>query len=395
MPVQGGFSLASGAADSLRESPSAGLPTLNFQIRNTVLQAHRWAGLTVGLVLIYVALTGLTMLFRPQLEPLVERGLREVSSCVARLPADALVRSAREVHPGGRIRQLEIADGGFGATVVRFDDLVGVYVDPCNGAILGQRDRWGGVFGMLEYLHRYRFVGNTDVSETIAGSVAFTLVLMVLGGIVAWWPASLKAAGKSLKLRPKLKGRAFEINLHRTYGMYVALVLLATAGAALTFTFDWARGAVYAIMGSPPPERKPVSAESGGTVLPLETFLARTLAMVPDAGDITLINPGKPGAAVEIIVIERAAPHPNARTMLFLDAHTGGVLRFEPYAASSPGHKVYRWLASLHMGYIGGVFGQLVLLAAILGIPILGYTGIRSYLRGRATAKQTFRKKSA
>lgn len=35
------------------------------------------------------------------------------------------------------------------------------------------------------------------------------------------------------------------------------------------------------------------------------------------------------------------APHANARSYAWLDAATGSLLRFEPYAASSTGNKVH------------------------------------------------------
>ena len=82
-------------------------------------------------------------------------------------------------------------------------------------------------------------------------------------------------------------------------------------------------------------------------------------------------------------MIAADAPHPNARSYAWFDAATGALLRFEPYAASSEGSKAYRWLSSLHMGHIGGALGQAVLFLGVLGVPLLAYTGIRSYLRGR------------
>ena len=93
--------------------------------RNVVARVHRWVGLTVGLAIVYLAITGLTMLFRPQIEPLVEARLREVTSCSVREPLDKLIASARAAHPDGAVRQVEIAQGGIGVTVVRYaDDVV-------------------------------------------------------------------------------------------------------------------------------------------------------------------------------------------------------------------------------------------------------------------------------
>lgn len=361
-----------------------------MQIRAAVLKVHRWTGLTVGLMVAYLAVTGLMMVFRPQLQPMAERQLREVAACEKRLPLDTLVASAREFHPGVAVEQLQIARGGFGPTVVRFKDKEGVHMDPCTGVVLGQQNRWGGFFNFVEKLHRLLFLDNPDVSETIGGTTAICLaVLLVGGGLTVWWPASRHALKNAFKVRWKLTGQAFDVNLHRTVGVYVAIVLLSQSLSSLTFTFDWARRAVFAVTGSPPPAKKPAVPPGDAALLPSEVFLRRALEVDPKSSDIMLIYPRKATDAVEIYAIDSDAPHPNARTYVYLDPRDGRLLRYEPYAQTSDGNKVYRWLASLHMGYIGGVAGQVLLFIGILGIPMLAFTGIRSYFRCRARLKKS------
>jgi vanillate O-demethylase ferredoxin subunit len=357
-------------------------------VRNAVLVVHRWTGLTVGIVIMLVALTGLAMVFRPQLEPALDRALHTVGTCDTRIGLDDLAARARTAHPNGAIRQLEIARAGFGPTVVRYADNIGVYVDPCNGRVLGSQDRWGGLFGTIELIHRWRFLGNVDVSETVAGTLSLTLaVIMVLGGLAIWWPTTRRQWKNAWKLRWSLKGAAFELNLHKTYGLYAALIILATTAASWTFVFDWARNTVYAVTASSPPAKKPRSTSADTSLASFETVFTRSLATAPKADDVTILLPKKPGDAIEVTVIESDAPHPNARSMVYLDAHSAQVLRFDPYANASRGYKVYRWLASLHMGYIGGVFGQVLLFAGVLAVPVLGYTGIHAYLRRRRIAQ--------
>jgi uncharacterized iron-regulated membrane protein len=329
-----------------------------------------------------LAVTGLLMVFRPQLEPVVERGLRDVGSCHARRPLDELIASARRVHPDSALTRIEILEGGYGATTIRFADAMGVYVNPCTGSVLGQRRQWGGFFSTIEQWHRLRFVDNPDVTELIGGSVSLLLALiMVVGGVLLWWPPSLRALRSSFKFRWHLSGRAFERSLHRSVGTYAGLILLMSAATSLTFTFDWARNALFLATGSRVPAPRPAVTATGAAMLPSETFMGRVCSMLPNAREITITYPRKPRDAVEIYAIERGASHPNARSYIHLNPYTAEVLRFEPYAASSTGNKVYRWLGSLHTGKVGGWPVQLLLFAGIFGVPVLAYTGIRSALR--------------
>ena len=326
------------------------------------------------------------MVFRPQLEPVVERGLRDVGSCDARLPLDELIASARRLHPDGALTRIEILEGGYGATMIRFTDATGVYVNPCTGSVLGQQRQWGGLFGTIEQWHRLRFVEHPDLTELVGGSVSLLLALiMVVGGATLWWPRNLRALRSSFKFQWHLAGRAFERSLHRSVGTYTGLILLMSAVTSLTFTFDWARNALFVATGSPLPAARPVVAATNAAMFPAETFIRRALSMLPDARAIVLTYPRNAHDAVEIYAIERGAPHPNARSYVYLNPYTADVLRFEPYAASSPGNKVYRWLGSLHTGKVGGLPVQLLLFTGILGVPVLAYTGIRSTLRRSST----------
>ncbi len=69
--------------------------------------------------------------------------------------------------------------------------------------------------------------------------------------------------------------------------------------------------------------------------------------------------------------------------MLYVDAYSGKVLRFVPYADSSPGHKLYFWTLSFHMGTVGGLAGKRMLMGSTGSLIFIGFLGIRSYLRRR------------
>ena len=357
---------------------------MNISVRDSILAVHRWTGLTVGLVLVFIAITGVSMAFRAQLEPVVDSDLRDKHGCTAPLALDALAARAHAAYPGKAVAQVQTADGGSAPTIVRFSDLHDIHLDSCTGSVLGQRNRWGGFFGTVEWLHRLRFIGNTDVSESVGGTVAlFTALVMVAGGLLVWWPRSWKTFRKGLEFRLELKGRAFDMSLHRTAGFYVAAVLLLSSLTALTLTFDWARGAIFAATGTAPMTKKPSIEPSKAPLAPLETLLARTLQAVPAARDVQINLPKKPRDTVEVQVIERGAPHKEAKTFVYLKPATGEVIRVDSYAASSLGNKVYRFIGALHMGAIGGLPVQALLFTGILGVPLLGFTGVRSWWRGR------------
>jgi uncharacterized iron-regulated membrane protein len=88
---------------------------------------------------------------------------------------------------------------------------------------------------------------------------------------------------------------------------------------------------------------------------------------------------------VELDIVERSAPNHQAVSFLYLDPHSGRVLGFQPYAASSLANKVMAWGIAIHAGQ-AGVPAQMALLVGVLGIVVLGYTGFSSYVRRRLAA---------
>lgn len=348
-----------------------------------ILRLHRWTGLTAGLVLVMLAVTGALMLFRPQIEPGLDRDLLTVPACLGRAPIDTLSDAALAAYPKGtpdfiRLESPSAAEERVPAAYVRFKDKNTVYLNPCTAQVLGQRNRYAGLFGAIEGLHRLRFV---EEGEVVTGTAALLAVLVLLGGgVVLWWPATRRGFKSAMRYDHTLRGPARLLSLHRTVGLYAGLVILASALTGLPQAFKWYKHALYTVTGSARPAKAP-KVDGAGARISLEQAWTTGQRLAPGAAVSQLRYPEKARDAMEMFFIERGAPHPNARTYLYLDPHTGAVLRLEPYADSSAGNKLYFWMLSWHNGLVGGPVVKWLMLLGLIGVPVLGYTGISSYLR--------------
>lgn len=363
---------------------------MNPTLRKVILQTHRWTGLTVGLVIVMLAVTAAIIVFRPQLEPLTSPHLFDVSQCTTPLSLDAQTANAVMAHAGSRPEDIRIHPGTHEPTQIRFADREVLYVDPCSAQVLGEQNKYGGLFGLPEKLHRFKFIEG-EVGAAIDGTITLIFALVLIaGGLIVWWPPTLVALKSALKFRLHLRGIAFTLNLHNVVGIYSSLVLLVTTLTALPISFQWAHHAINWVTGSQARESGPSSKlVEGAMPLPMESLWQRALALVPEPKEAVVRFPRNPQEAVEVYLVGSDAPHSNARSYVYLDAYTGELLKFAPYAQSSPGYKVYSLLVPLHTGEIGGVFVQFLFFLGMLGVPVLAYTGFSSYLRRRfpATAK--------
>ena len=362
-------------------------------IRKVILPVHRWTALTVGLVVLWMALTGLGLLFKVQLEPAVDGSLETVTACHAPQPLDQLVARARAAHPDGVLRLVGIEGSATRSTWVRFANGDTVYLDPCSGRVVGELNKYRGLFGALEYLHRLEFLSDAD--HAIAGTVALAFALIiVIGGIAIWWPVSVKGLRWSVTFAMRPAGRTRLMRIHRATGFWVCLIVLCSALTGPIDSFHWYQRAIAAVIdpaqSSPEPAadakvaaRVPgASVPAQGPRLTLETLWQRAQQVTPKPQGALLLLPKTPSSPVEVDIIERSAPNHQAVSVLRLDAHNGRVLSFQPYAASSLANKVMAWGIAIHAGQ-AGVPVQMALLVGVLGILVLGYTGLSSYVRRR------------
>ena len=325
----------------------------------------------------------------------MNRDLLTVPACTARVSMDAIA-SARASGASGRRARLHSyhdARARIGAHSRRAGPRCSepgeyqhdVFVNPCTGEVLGQRDRYGGWLATIEQLHRFRFM---EGGSLITGTNALLFAIVLLGGgLYMWWPRRLRGLRAAATLDPRLSGRHRTINRHKVIGLYVGLVVLSSALTGLPLAFDWYRDGVYALVGSKPEKSPHVAPAADAKPLPMETYWRHVQALVPNPGETLIHFPleRKPKEALDIFTVTRDAPHAFARTMIYIDPYTDKLVKFIPYEKSSAGQKLYFWMLSWHMGAIGGKTASLVfpvvLMFGALGVPFLAYTGASSYIR--------------
>lgn len=364
--------------------------------RTHLTTLHRWTGLTVGVVILMMALTGAVNLFRPTLEPAVDHEFMSVPACTGRAPLETLTANARAAHSGGEldyVRLLRAEDGAsrIPTARIRFNDQVFVYLDPCTGAALGVRHRYGGLLASVEQLHILRY--GADRSDITPISATIFAVVLVMGGVALWWPTRGRRLRDALRSPMSVPaGRARNLQWHKVLGVFSGLVLLSLVLTALPLSFDWYRDGLYLVTGSAKPAKPPQSKvpASGAPPLTIGAIWEKAQQVVPNWSEVLIHYHARPKAPYDMYIIEQGAPHVNARTMLYLDAYSGAVLRHTLYAQSSAGHKLYFWTISYHTGQWGGWPVKLVFLAAVLCVPVLAYTGITNWLRRNTYFKDTF-----
>jgi uncharacterized iron-regulated membrane protein len=363
-------------------------------VRKSLLWLHTWTGLTIGLVAVVVAVSGALLLFRPYLERRLDPRFT-VTPGATRLPLDEIVARARAAHPAAELESVRYFGDPSAAVWVYFNNKDYVHVDPYTGAVLGTRARYGEGFGWIEGLHKYLRL-DSATGETVNGTFALVFVAIVLTGVVLWWPATRRALRAGLTLNRRLRGRPWQLNLHKTLGAYAAVVVGLSALTGAPIALDWLKNALYPLTGSQkilPPAAAKTEAATGASAIPTAGSTAkapfrfqraadRLATLLPGARESYIPLPKK--GVVAAYAISADGPHPHARSYAWLRPEDASVLRFVRFEDNTAGFRLYYWMMALHTGVTGGWLVQLVLLLGAVAVPVLAWTGTASYLGRKA-----------
>jgi len=82
------------------------------------------------------------------------------------------------------------------------------------------------------------------------------MVLVLLSGVVVWWPKSKKALKSRLTVSTNKGFRRFVYDSHVSLGIYVFIFLLLMALTGPVFSFGWYRQGMSKLFGQPMPPKE-------------------------------------------------------------------------------------------------------------------------------------------
>lgn len=333
-----------------------------------------------GLVLVFIAVTGAGLVFRESWERPLDPARFVVAAGAERMNVDQLVARAQAFRPQAELESVRYYGEPTAPFLVYFKDKHYVHLNPYTGAVLGLRARYGDGFGWVEGLHKYLVFSPSELGEKVNGTFAVVFAVIILTGLVLWWPATRRALRAALTLNRELRGRPRQLNRHKVFGFYAGLVLLISAVTGLPIAFDAVKASLYPITGS---AKAPLPAASArGQPIGFEAVARQLAVLVPGARESYIPLPKN--GLVASYAIAADGPHLVARSYAWFDGTTGKLLRFQPFAEAPRGFRLYYWMMALHMGAVGGWVWKLILLLGAIAVPVLAWTGVASYQARRA-----------
>ncbi|GAA4325764.1 PepSY-associated TM helix domain-containing protein [Mucilaginibacter gynuensis] len=229
--------------------------------KKTFLWLHRWLGLVTGIVVIIVSVTGCINVFADELKEYFyhDRYFRPVENkpvlnfSVLRANAQNALGekykiSRCEVYPATNrnwvFRASKTNAEAFGHWNY-YKYYYRVYINPVSGKVAYVEDTRNEFFQLVLSLHLNLLLGE-HIGGMITGVSVACFFVILLSGLVIWWPAKWKK--KALKAKVSIKKgtgkKRFNYDLHTVLGFYVLIPALIICITGLVFAFDWADSSV-------------------------------------------------------------------------------------------------------------------------------------------------------
>lgn len=365
-------------------------------LRRVLFWTHLAAGSLAGGVIFTLCVTGVLLAFQPQVLRFVERDARRApASSGERLAAGTLLRLAAEASSGAAPTAVTVRSDPADSAAVDFGRERTLFLDPVGGAVLGSSSSgWRAFFAGVQDVHRW--LGFSERSRPAGKAITGAANLLFLGlafsGLYIWWPRlrGIRPVARVGLFQRGLTGKARDFNWHNVLGVWSALPLIVITVTGVAISYRWAGELVYRVFGQTPPpvtqaaagrrgarEARPVTAEEAAA---LDRLWRMAVRQSPGWRAITLRVPDR-RKSVTFSIEEGRYLNKFARSSLTLDAATGAVSKWEPYAEAGPGRQARSWMRFLHTGESFGLAGQLVAALASLGGSVLAVTGIALTLR--------------
>lgn len=358
-------------------------------VKKLIGKLHLWLGFASGIGVFIIAITGCILAFQLEIESVTKPYIyTERKAGVTPLPPSALraiaVKEIKDKAPNG----VNYPGPGKSASVMFYganpDYYYQVFIDQYTGKVIRVWSEEGDFFHFILHGHYYLWLPE-KIGQPVTASVTLVFVVMLISGLILWWPRNKAAAKQRFSVKWSAKWKRVNYDVHNVFGFYILLIGLLLATTGLIWGFEWFSKGVY-------------YATSGGKALPAEappTSDTTKLAMYKSAEDqvfrqLSAKAPQEAGiyvgyaagnnGSISASVNYRPGTYYKSDNYFF-DKNTLAILPADgpytgEYSKASFANKLRSMNYDIHVGAIAGIPGKIIVFLASLICASLPVTGI-------------------
>ncbi|HWK02968.1 MAG TPA: PepSY-associated TM helix domain-containing protein [Puia sp.] len=385
------------------------------RVKYWIGQIHLWLGLASGIVVLIVSITGCLFVFQKEIsERLYKKTyfIKAPDLAASTLPLSLLQLKARNAlgtaRPINSITTYSQPDRAWEFMAYSSNDSAltyfgvmqysqSVFLNPYNGAVTGIRDYKYDFFSIVKYIH-WSLLLNTDYGQPIVGWSTLIFVLLLITGIVLWWPKKWTRAYKdrSFKIKWGASFKRVNYDLHNVPGFYSLFPALIIAMTGMVFAFRWFSALVYVAASgttTPPPQAiiKSVRSAADSALVqdssdsliwihpaiasPMDKAFGLAQEQLPGTRRLGIYPATGAEGTIYVYGYKDGETYYGSDALQF-DQYTGRLLHRRNNSEKNRGEKLAEMNYDIHVGAIGGLTGKIIAFIASLicaSLPVTGF----------------------
>jgi|SRR5215217_1111095 len=355
--------------------------------RYVIGRLHLWLGLASGLIVCFLGITGCILAFEREISDATQPYRFVQVQNKSLLPPSALKTIANKALPNKHNPHSISYQPGKSAQAVYYsadpEYYWIVYLNPYTGDVLKVKDMDTDFFRVVTMGHYYLWLPPA-IGQPIVASATLVFVVMLISGLVLWWPRNKAAAKQRFSLKLNAKWRRVNYDLHNVLGFYMTWVIIFITFTGLVWGFQWFAKSVYWVSSGGKQQVAFYEPESDTTKLVthnnVDKIWHNTRAGLPGfTGSIDVHIPENNKATIEVAI------NPDTFTYwktdyLFYDQYTLKEIPvkhiYGKLQDATTADKVARMNYDIHVGAIAGLTGKVLAFFASLiaaSMPITGF----------------------
>jgi len=367
---------------------------------------HLWFGLSIGLIIFIVSITGTLFVFKDEVENFTrkdviyhnEQNIAQIQILPIRVlekAVDAQLKEKYKIHwvnvPIDKKMSYQFYWYEHNTEAWNYFDEFPIYkvayVNPYTGKVLRTYDEKNGFFSIVKSIH-WSFLLKQDWGKYVVGIPVIIFVIMLISGIILWWPKNKSARKQrfSFKWKNIKNWKRKNYDLHNILGFYSSIFALIFSITGLFYAFFVVQAMIYFVFSG------------GNTVYPDFSHIT-TKAPIEQRNETTLDKvihtvqakyPNSFGFAIDLghphmddhehpnfsVFVKHLSYSYHKNSSLIFDENSGELLHTYNHEDKNFGEKTVAANYDIHVGSILGLPTKIIAFIVSLicaSLPVTGF----------------------
>ena len=353
-------------------------------------QLHKYLGLVTGIVVFVVAITGCCWAFKEEIESLLDDSVQISLQDQPILTPTEAKTFAKEVFPNQSIHGVLFEHGAQPVEVIFYDAepefYQSVFLNPYSGEVIEVKDHMSGFFAFILKGHIRMWLPK-EIGEQLVSVSVLIFLLIIISGIVVWFPKKRKNLGQRLKFKWKktTKWKRKNYDLHAITGFYICSLAFVLAFTGSVISYNWLKYVVYKSIGGEKeasfiiPDNNSAPPKLVVQEKPIDRLIVKLMKESSNAVSYELHYPHDEDESIYVELANSEGLYYN-NDYRFFDQHTLEEIEtpgiYGKYKDAKLSDKVLRMNYDIHIGAIGGIAGKILAFIISLltaSLPVTGF----------------------